>query len=195
MCVCGLDSVLQFCEISFFIVYEVFLLNYEEVLICCDSLIGEWYDCLVYMFWIGDCICQFDGVYVEMLCGVGNLIGVKVGLSMDSEELICLIDIFNLDNDLGCFNLIVWMGVDKVGDYLLCLIQVIQCEGCQVLWSFDLMYGNIIKVFSGYKICDFVCVFVEVCQFFEVYQVEGSYVGGIYIEMIGQNVIECIGGL
>lgn len=66
------------------------------------------------MLWIGDRTRQIDGAHVEMLRGVGNPIGVKVGPSMDSEELIRLIDILNPDNDPGRLNLIVRMGADKV---------------------------------------------------------------------------------
>ncbi|MBN0509927.1 3-deoxy-7-phosphoheptulonate synthase, partial [Pseudomonas aeruginosa] len=93
---------------------------------------------------------------------VGNPIGVKVGPSMDSEELIRLIDILNPDNDPGRLNLIVRMGADKVGDHLPRLIQAIQREGRQVLWSSDPMHGNTIKASSGYKTRDFARVLAEV---------------------------------
>ena len=173
---------------------DLVLLNYEEALTRRDSLTGEWYDCSAHMLWIGDRTRQIDGAHVEMLRGVGNPIGVKVGPSMDSEELIRLIDILNPDNDPGRLNLIVRMGADKVGDHLPRLIQAIQREGRQVLWSSDPMHGNTIKASSGYKTRDFARVLAEVRQFFEVHQAEGSYAGGIHIEMTGQNVTECIGG-
>ncbi|MFO5963501.1 3-deoxy-7-phosphoheptulonate synthase, partial [Pseudomonas aeruginosa] len=191
---CGLDSAPQLRETSFFTAHEALLLNYEEALTRRDSLTGEWYDCSAHMLWIGDRTRQIDGAHVEMLRGVGNPIGVKVGPSMDSEELIRLIDILNPDNDPGRLNLIVRMGADKVGDHLPRLIQAIQREGRQVLWSSDPMHGNTIKASSGYKTRDFACVLAEVRQFFEVHQAEGSYAGGIHIEMTGQNVTECIGG-
>lgn len=142
---CGLDSAPQLRETSFFTAHEALLLNYEEALTRRDSLTGEWYDCSAHMLWIGDRTRQIDGAHVEMLRGVGNPIGVKVGPSMDSEELIRLIDILNPDNDPGRLNLIVRMGADKVGDHLPRLIQAIQREGRQVLWSSDPMHGNTIK--------------------------------------------------
>ncbi|MFO5896415.1 3-deoxy-7-phosphoheptulonate synthase, partial [Pseudomonas aeruginosa] len=191
---CGLDSAPQLRETSFFTAHEALLLNYEEALTRRDSLTGEWYDCSAHMLWIGDRTRQIDGAHVEMLRGVGNPIGVKVGPSMDSEELIRLIDILNPDNDPGRLNLIVRMGADKVGGHLPRLIQAIQREGRQVLWSSDPMHGNTIKASSGYKTRDFARVLAEVRQFFEVHQAEGSYAGGIHIEMTGQNVTECIGG-
>lgn len=57
------------------------------------------------------------------------------------------------------------------------------------------MYGNMVKISLGVKIRVFDSVLDEVKSFFEIYRVEGSLVLGVYLEMIGENVIECIGGL
>lgn len=56
------------------------------------------------------------------------------------------------------------------------------------------MHGNTMKASSGYKTRPFERVLTEVRQFFDVHRAEGSYPGGIHIEMTGQNVTECIGG-
>lgn len=191
---CGLDTAPQLREVSFFTAHEALLLNYEEAFIRRDSLTGGWYDCSAHMLWIGDRTRQLDGAHVEMLRGVGNPIGVKVGPSMGDEELLRLIDILNPDNDPGRLNLIVRMGADKVGDGLPRLIRTVQREGRQVLWSCDPMHGNTIKASSGYKTRDFARILAEVRQFFEVHKAESSHAGGIHIEMTGQNVTECIGG-
>lgn len=34
----------------------------------------------------------------------------------------------------------------------------------------------------------------ELRAFFDVHELEGSYPGGVHLEMTGQNVTECIGG-
>ncbi|PWU28527.1 3-deoxy-7-phosphoheptulonate synthase class II [Pseudomonas sp. RW407] len=191
---CGLDGAPQLREVSFFTAHEALLLNYEEAFIRRDSLTGGWYDCSAHMLWIGDRTRQLDGAHVELLRGVGNPIGVKVGPSMGDEELLRLIDILNPDNDPGRLNLIVRMGADKVGDGLPRLLRTVQREGRQVLWSCDPMHGNTIKASSGYKTRDFARILAEVRQFFEVHRAEGTHPGGIHIEMTGQNVTECIGG-
>ncbi len=191
---CGLEDAPQLRETSFFTAHEALLLNYEQAFVRQDSLTGGWYDCSAHMLWIGDRTRQLDGAHVEFLRGVGNPIGVKVGPSMDSEELIRLIDILNPDNDPGRLNLIVRMGADKVEQHLPRLIRAVENEGRLVLWSSDPMHGNTIKASSGYKTRDFAQVLSEVKQFFQVHQAEGSYPGGIHIEMTGQNVTECIGG-
>ena len=191
---CGLENAPQLRETSFFTAHEALLLNYEQAFVRQDSLTGGWYDCSAHMLWIGDRTRQLDGAHVEFLRGVGNPIGVKVGPSMKHDELLRLIDILNPDNDPGRLNLIVRMGADKIGEHLPRLIRAVEDEGRLVLWSSDPMHGNTIKASSGYKTRDFAQVLNEVKQFFQVHQAEGSYAGGIHIEMTGQNVTECIGG-
>ena len=191
---CGLDSAPQLRETSFFTAHEALLLNYEEAFVRQDSLTGDYYDCSAHMLWIGDRTRQLNGAHVEFLRGVHNPVGVKVGPSMNPEELIRLIDTLNPANDPGRLNLIVRMGASKVGDHLPGLIRTVEREGRKVLWSSDPMHGNTIKASTGYKTRDFAQILDEVKQFFQVHQAEGSHAGGIHIEMTGQNVTECIGG-
>ena len=191
---CGMDSSPQVRETSFFTAHEALLLNYEQAFVRQDSLTGRSYDCSAHMLWIGDRTRQLDGAHVEFLRGVENPIGVKVGPSMDADELIRLIDILNPDNDPGRLNLIVRMGADKVEAHFPRLLRKVKEEGRQVLWSSDPMHGNTIKASSGYKTRDFAQVLAEVKQFFQVHRSEGTVAGGIHIEMTGQNVTECIGG-
>ncbi|WP_296270751.1 class II 3-deoxy-7-phosphoheptulonate synthase [Pseudomonas sp. UBA6323] len=190
----GMDSAPQLREVSFFTAHEALLLNYEEAFVRRDSLTGRWYDCSAHMLWIGDRTRQLDGAHVEFMRGIENPIGVKVGPSMDPDELIRLIDTLNPDNDPGRLNLIVRMGADKVEAHFPRLLRKIKEEGREVLWSSDPMHGNTIKASSGYKTRDFAQILAEVRQFFAVHQAEGTYAGGIHIEMTGQNVTECIGG-
>ncbi len=190
----GMDGAPQLRETSFFTAHEALLLNYEEAFVRRDSLTGRWYDCSAHMLWIGDRTRQLDGAHVEFMRGIENPIGVKVGPSMDPDELIRLIDTLNPDNDPGRLNLIVRMGADKVEAHFPRLLRKVKEEGRQVLWSSDPMHGNTIKASSGYKTRDFAQILSEVRQFFAVHQAEGTHAGGIHIEMTGQNVTECIGG-
>ena len=190
----GMDSAPQLREVSFFTAHEALLLGYEQAFVRQDSLTGRWYDCSAHMLWIGDRTRQLDGAHVEFMRGIENPIGVKVGPSMDPDELIRLIDILNSDNDPGRLNLIVRMGADKVEAHFPRLLRKVQEEGRQVLWSSDPMHGNTIKASSGYKTRDFAQILSEVKQFFQVHRAEGTVAGGIHIEMTGQNVTECIGG-
>lgn len=190
----GLENASQLRETSFFTAHEALLLNFEQAFVRRDSLTHDYYDCSAHMLWIGDRTRQLDGAHVEFLRGVHNPIGVKVGPSMAPDELLRLIDVLNPDNDPGRLNLIARMGAGKVEDHLPALIRAVQREGRQVLWSSDPMHGNTIKASSGYKTRDFAQILAEVKAFFQVHRAEGSYPGGIHIEMTGQNVTECIGG-
>ena len=85
-------------------------------------------------------------------------------------------------------------GADNVEKYLPKLIKVIKKEGLNVIWSCDPMHGNTIKAATGFKTRPFDSVLKEVKNFFSVHQSEGSYAGGLHVEMTGQDVTECTGG-
>ena len=85
-------------------------------------------------------------------------------------------------------------GADNVEKYLPKLIRAIKKEGLKVIWSCDPMHGNTIKAATGFKTRPFESVLKEVKNFFSVSQAEGSYAGGLHIEMTGQDVTECTGG-
>ena len=56
------------------------------------------------------------------------------------------------------------------------------------------MHGNTLVSSTGFKTRPFNNVLNEVKNVFQVHQSEGSYAGGLHIEMTGQNVTECTGG-
>ncbi|WP_392386952.1 class II 3-deoxy-7-phosphoheptulonate synthase [Marinomonas primoryensis] len=192
---CGIGPGLaQLKETEFYTSHEALLLPYEQALTRQDSLTGDWFDCSAHMLWIGDRTRQLDGAHVEFLRGVQNPIGVKAGPSMDPEDLVRLCDVLNPENEPGRLNVIVRMGADKVESGMPKLIQAIQKEGKNVVWSSDPMHGNTVKASTGYKTRRVDDILREVQQFFQVHSAEGSYAGGVHFEMTGQNVTECVGG-
>ena len=56
------------------------------------------------------------------------------------------------------------------------------------------MHGNTVTAGTGYKTRPFASIVSEVEQFFDIHRAEGTYPGGVHIEMTGQNVTECTGG-
>jgi 3-deoxy-7-phosphoheptulonate synthase len=195
MAACGItsDKYQTLRETDFFTSHEALLLNYEEAFTRQDSLTGDWYDVSSHMLWIGDRTRQLDGAHVEFMRGIKNPIGVKAGPSMDPEDLIRLCDILNPENEAGRLNVIVRMGADKVADGMPALIRAIEREGKKVVWSCDPMHGNTITS-SGYKTRPVEQVLKEMKQFFQVHKSEGTYAGGVHLEMTGKNVTECLGG-
>ncbi len=181
-------------ETQLFTSHEALLLNYEEALTRRDHLTGNWYNCSGHFLWIGERTRQLDHAHLEFFRGIHNPVGVKVGPGMDPDELIRLIDGLNPENDPGRLTLITRMGADNLADKLPALVRKVEQEGRSVVWSSDPMHGNTIKANNGYKTRNFDAILREIRQFFEIHKAEGSYAGGIHLEMTGQHVTECTGG-
>ncbi|MFS1702875.1 class II 3-deoxy-7-phosphoheptulonate synthase [Alteromonas sp. AMM-1] len=181
-------------ETSLFTSHEALLLNYEEALTRVDTLTGKPYDCSAHMVWIGERTRQLDHAHIEFFRGIHNPIGVKVGPSMAEDELIRLIDALNPTNDPGRLTLITRMGADKLEANLPRLLRRVKAEGRNVVWSSDPMHGNTFSASSGYKTRNFDAILSEIRQFFSAHEAEGTYAGGIHLEMTGQHVTECTGG-
>ncbi|MDX1606903.1 MAG: 3-deoxy-7-phosphoheptulonate synthase class II [Candidatus Competibacterales bacterium] len=194
---CGLTSATtpQIRETDLFTSHEALLLPYEQALTRIDSTSGDWYDCSAHMLWIGDRTRDPDGAHVEFARGLNNPIGLKCGPNLGPDELLRLIDILDPHNEPGRLSLIVRMGAGRVGQGLPPLIRAVQREGRSVVWSCDPMHGNTIKTDSGYKTRPFDRILTEVRECFAVHAAEGSYAGGIHVEMTGRNVTECTGGV
>ena len=193
---CGLspDTVPQLKGTEFYTSHEALLLGYEQAMTRQDSLTGDWVDTSAHMLWIGDRT-RFEGsAHIEFLRGVMNPLGLKCGPSLKPDELLRLIDTLNPANEPGRLTLISRFGADKVEAHLPGLVRAVQREGRHVLWSCDPMHGNTIKAGSGYKTRPFDRILAETRQAFAVHRAEGSFMGGIHIEMTGQNVTECTGG-
>ncbi|MCZ6610413.1 MAG: 3-deoxy-7-phosphoheptulonate synthase, partial [Alphaproteobacteria bacterium] len=184
----------QIRETDFFTSHEALLLGYEEALTRTDSLTGEWYDCSAHFLWIGDRTRQADNAQVEFLRGVGNPLGMKVGPTMEADDLIRIIGLLNPGNVPGRLTLICRMGAGKVETKLPPLVRAVESEGCRVVWSCDPMHGNTVSSSSGYKTRHVDRIMEELRGFFAVHQAEGTYAGGVHFEMTGQDVTECIGG-
>lgn len=180
-------------ETDFFTSHEALLLPYEQALTRIDSTTGDWYDVSAHMLWIGERTRQPDGAHVEFLRGVRNPIGLKCGPNMQVDDLLRLIDILNPTNDPGRLTLITRMGADKLKVHLPPLLRAV--KGRAVIWCSDPMHGNTSVTTKGYKTRDFERILAEVRDFFAVCQAEGIHPGGIHLEMTGQEVTECTGGV
>ena len=193
---CGLtpEALHELRTTSFYTSHEALLLGYEQALTRVDSTSGGWYATSGHFLWIGDRTRQPGHAHIEFLRGVHNPIGLKCGPSLGADELLKLIDALNPKNEPGRLTLIARFGADKVGDCLPPLIRAIAREGKSVLWSCDPMHGNTIKAASGFKTRPFERIMKEVEGFFDVHRAEGTYPGGIHVEMTGKNVTECTGG-
>jgi 3-deoxy-7-phosphoheptulonate synthase len=181
-------------QTDFYTSHEALLLGYEQALTRVDSTSGDHYATSGHMIWIGDRTRQPDHAHVEYARGVKNPLGLKCGPSLKPDELLRLIDILNPTDEAGRLTLICRFGADKAGDYLPQLVRAVKKDGRKVVWSCDPMHGNTIKAAGGFKTRPFDRVMSEIRTFFAVHQAEGTYAGGVHLEMTGKNVTECTGG-
>jgi 3-deoxy-7-phosphoheptulonate synthase len=189
------DRLDSLATVDFYTSHEALLLEYEEALARVDSTSGLPVAGSGHMLWIGDRTREPDGAHVAFCRGVSNPIGIKCGPSLAPDALKRLLSLLNPGNEAGRIVLIARFGAGKVGDHLPRLIRAAQEEGAQVVWSCDPMHGNTIKAPNGYKTRAFDAILREVQEFFQVHNAEGSYPGGIHVEMTGKDVTECTGGV
>jgi 3-deoxy-7-phosphoheptulonate synthase len=196
MAACGIDTESQpnLHEVDFYTSHEALILGYEEALTRQDSLTGEWYDCSAHMLWIGERSRQIDGAHVEFLRGVGNPIGCKIGPAATPDEVVALCEALNPDRVAGRVTLIARMGASTVADRLTPLLAAVRDAGHPVVWACDPMHGNTFTSDTGRKTRDFDAVLAEIAGFFAAHWAEGTWPGGVHIELTGEDVTECLGG-
>jgi 3-deoxy-7-phosphoheptulonate synthase len=193
---CGIDMTenAPINQVDFFTSHEALLLGYEEALTRRDSLTGDFYDCSAHMLWIGERTRQLDHAHVEFLRGVHNPLGCKVGPSATAEEVIALCEALNPGRVPGRLTLIARMGATKVAPVLPPLLRAVADAGHPVVWACDPCHGNTFTSASGLKTRHFDDVMAEVRGFFGAHKSEGTWPGGLHIELTGDNVTECLGG-
>ncbi|MSP03793.1 MAG: 3-deoxy-7-phosphoheptulonate synthase class II [Acetobacteraceae bacterium] len=195
MAACGITSETRdMRETDFYVSHEALLLPYEQALTRVDSTTGDYYACSAHFLWIGDRTRQPDGAHVEFLRGVKNPLGMKIGPTTETDDLLRILDTLNPHNEPGRITLISRMGADKVREKLSPLVRAVQKAGRKVVWLSDPMHGNTITAANKMKTRNFDAIINEVRGFFDIHSAEGSWAGGVHVEMTGQNVTECIGG-
>ncbi len=192
----GMDTELNptLSQVDVYTSHEALLLSYEEALTRRDSTTGTWYDCSAHMLWIGERTRDLDGAHLEFLRGVGNPIGCKVGPSMTGDELIQLCEIANPARIPGRLTLISRMGADHIEEGIRPLLRAVADSGHPVVWACDPMHGNTYTSANGHKTRDLESIIGEIEGFVRAHRAEGTWPGGIHVELTGEDVTECIGG-
>ncbi|MEN9803748.1 MAG: hypothetical protein RIS41_595, partial [Actinomycetota bacterium] len=193
---CGVDTENNAAlhEVDVYTSHEALILGYEEALTRQDSLTGAWYDCSAHMLWIGERTRQLDGAHIEFLRGVGNPIGCKIGPTTDVDFVLELCQALNPARVPGRLTLISRMGADKVEASLRPLLRAVTDAGHPVVWACDPMHANTFTSSSGHKTRHFDDIMREILGFVNAHRAEGTWPGGIHVELTGDNVTECLGG-
>jgi 3-deoxy-7-phosphoheptulonate synthase len=193
---CGIDSATQpnLHEVDFFTSHEALVLGYEEALTREDSLTGQWYDCSAHMLWVGERTRQLDGAHLEFLRGVGNPLGCKLGPTATPDEVLAICETLNPERVPGRLTLISRMGADAVEDGLRPLLAAVRDAEHPVVWACDPMHGNTFTSVGGRKTRHLDAVLAEIAGFFAAHRAEGTWPGGVHVELTGDDVTECLGG-
>lgn len=194
MVACGVDND-AFRTVDFYASHEALILAYEHALTRIDSRSNQPYDTSGHMIWIGERTRQLDGAHVELLRHLRNPLGVKVGPTATPTEVLSLLEKLDPGREPGRMTLITRFGADVIREKLPPIVQAVEASGHQVAWVCDPMHGNTFSTAEGIKTRAFSRVMDEVNGFFDVHETIGSWPGGIHIELTGDNVTECVGGV
>jgi len=134
----GADESSALSSVNLYTSHEGMLLEYEQSLTrqLKDPQDGKmkWYNTSGHFVWIGDRTRQLGGAHVEFFRGIENPIGIKVGPTMEDDELVQLLDIVNPNKEIGKITLITRYGCEKVADKLPGHIKAVSKSGHIVVW-------------------------------------------------------------
>ncbi len=196
MAACGIDleAEASLHQVDFWTSHEALILNYEEALTRQDSLTGDWVDCSAHMIWVGERTRQIDGAHVEFLSGVCNPVGCKVGPRATPDDVLALCERLNPRRVPGRLTLITRFGAGRLTEALPPLLRAVRDAGHPVVWACDPMHGNTFVSDRGRKTRRFDDIMTELREFFAVHRAEGTWPGGVHVELTGDDVTECLGG-
>ena len=181
-------------RVEFHTSHEALLLPYEEAQTRQVPRQWGWFNLSTHFPWIGMRTAALDGAHVEYFRGIRNPIALKVGPSATVEQLLRLVEVLNPDDEPGRLTLVHRMGATTIADKLPALLEAVRREGRRVLWVCDPMHGNTETASNGYKTRRFRNIRSELEQAFEIHAAAGTRLGGVHLELTGEDVTECTGG-
>jgi 3-deoxy-7-phosphoheptulonate synthase len=135
---------------------------------------------------------DLNGAHVEYFRGVANPMAVKIGTSITDEHLQQLVHVLNPHNEPGRLTLITRFGAKNVETHLPRVIRAVRATG-RLLWVCD-RHGNTETTAEGVKTRRVDNIRAELRSAFRIHQEQGSNLGGVHLELTGENVTECVGG-
>lgn len=187
-------SIGSYQRVDFYTSHEALVLDYEEALTRQVPRQWGWFNLATHFPWIGMRTAQLDGAHVEYFRGIRNPVAIKIGPKVGPDELLRLADVLDPDREPGRLTLVHRMGDAMIETALPPLIAAIKAAGRMPLWVCDPMHGNTETLASGVKTRRFKTIMSELERAFDVHAAAGSRLGGVHLELTGENVTECLGG-
>jgi 3-deoxy-7-phosphoheptulonate synthase len=181
-------------RVDFFTSHEGLHLHYEQAQTRQVPRREGWYNLATHFPWIGERTRAIDGAHVEYFRGLANPIGVKIGPSVTPNDAVVLAQKLNPNNIAGHLTFIHRFGAERVESCLPPIVEAIRLQKLNILWCCDPMHGNTESTSGGYKTRRFDKIMSELEQSFKILKACGAHLGGMHIELTGENVTECIGG-
>jgi len=186
------DTSETFHSIDMYTSHEALLLNYEEALT--EAVDKSFYNLGAHFLWVGDRTRQIDGAHVHYFKGISNPIGIKCGPTTSAGDLQALVRILNPNKEEGRLTIITRYGADKVASLLPIHIQAVKETGIPVVWCCDPCHGNTTVTAEGFKTRKIESITSEILATFDVHAAQGTILGGVHLELTGEDVTECTGG-
>jgi 3-deoxy-7-phosphoheptulonate synthase len=181
-------------RIDFFTTHEALHLGYESAQTRTVPRRPGYFNLTTHFPWVGLRTNDPGGAHVEFLRGIENPVAVKVGTDFTRERVARWLQALDPNRQPGRLTLIHRFGAGRIADALPRLIEAVRAEGGRVLWVCDPMHGNTQMTAGGWKTRNFARIISEVEQAFDIHRAMGQTLGGVHIELTGENVTECIGG-
>ena len=181
-------------RVDFYTSHEALLLPYEESLTREVPRHWGWFNLSTHYPWIGMRTAAVDGAHVEYFRGIRNPIALKVGPSVTPDQLLRVMDVLNPEDEPGRLTFIHRMGASHIAARLPPLLDAVRRDGRRVLWVCDPMHGNTEATANGYKTRRFANIGRELEQAFDLHAAAGTRLGGVHLELTGEDVTECLGG-
>ena len=181
-------------RIDFFTSHEALHLGYEEAQTRTVPRRPGHYNLSTHLPWVGLRTNDPGGAHIEYVRGLENPIAIKVGAGATREQVARWLDAVDPKREPGRLTFIHRFGAKKIEDGLPKLIEMTRAEGGRPLWICDAMHGNTQTTASGIKTRRFDDIYFEVERSFDIHRACGQHLGGVHIELTGENVTECTGG-
>jgi len=180
-------------KIDFFTAHEALHLGYESAQTRRVPRRPGYFNLLTHFPWVGLRTNDPDGAHIEYLRGIENPIGIKVGAA-SRDHVARWLDALDPERRPGRLTFIHRFGAHRIAEELPRLLEAVRAEGGRVVWICDPMHGNTQTTASGIKTRNFEEIYGEVEQAFDIHSAMGNSLGGVHIELTGENVTECVGG-